>query len=92
MPAEGIHLTALEEAVASPGFPAEARRCVTRHPDPARFGAVMLDLPYFDRYAEEVGRYVLRRAPRPSRLGDEVHERAAVPIVVAMLEIGRAHV
>jgi hypothetical protein len=89
MPAEWIHLTALRESVAAARFPADARRCVTRHEDAARLGAVALDLPYFDRYLEEVVRYVLGRSPRGSPWGAIVHERAAVGIAVAVLERAR---
>jgi hypothetical protein len=90
MPAEGIHLTSLREAVASERLTPGARRLVVRHEDAARMGAVLFDLPYFDRYAEEVVRYVARIAPRSSPYGGIIHERAAVPIAFAMLERARA--
>jgi hypothetical protein len=90
MPAEGIHLTSLREAVASERLTPAARRLVVRHEDAARLGAVLLDLPYFDRYAEEVVRYVAHIAPRSSPYGGVIHERAAVPIALAMLERARA--
>jgi hypothetical protein len=89
MPAEGIHLTSLREAVASERLQASARRLVLRNEDAARMGAVLLDLPYFDRYAEEVVRYVARLAPRSSLYGGVIHERAAVPIALAMLDRAR---
>ncbi len=90
MPAEGIHLTALREAIAAPGFPAAARRCTTRHEDAARLGSIAHDLPYFDRYLAEVVRYATKRKPRPSEFGSIVHERAAVDIAMHVLETARA--
>ncbi len=84
MPAEGVHLTALREAVASPSLCDDARRAVTRFEDAARLGAILPDLAYFDRYAEEVARYALRATPRPSRWGSEIHDGAAISIVVSL--------
>jgi len=89
MPAEGIHLTSLREAAASPNVPGAMRRSLVREEDAARFGAVLLDLPYFDAYAAEVLRYVAKLRPRPSRWGNVVHERAAVPILHAILDDAR---
>jgi hypothetical protein len=57
--------------------------------DEARLGAVLLDLMYFDHYAEEVVRYAARWSPRESRWGDEIHERAAVPVLLVMLDRAR---
>ncbi|MBS2014206.1 MAG: hypothetical protein JST00_15060 [Deltaproteobacteria bacterium] len=90
MPAEGIHLTSLREAIASPRFPAGARACTTRQEDAARLGAIAHDLPYFDRYLAEVVRYATKRTPRPSAFGSVVHERAAVDIALFVLERARS--
>src|SRR5262245_34172741 len=90
MPAEGIHMTALREAMASSDTPSAARACTTRYEAAARFGAIALDLPYYDRYLEEVARYALGLKARPSPLGGVVHERAAVAIAVSVLEQARA--
>jgi hypothetical protein len=89
MPAEGIHLTALREAAFSGALAAEPRQTIVRYEDAARLGAIVLDLPYFDRYLEEVVRYALRLPPQASPWGAAVHERAAVPIVRALLERAR---
>src|SRR4051812_15767871 len=89
MPAEGIHLTALREAIALPEFPSAARACTTRYESAARLGAIALDLPYYDRYLAEVARYAFRMKPRPSALGSVVHERAAVGIALEVLERAR---
>ena len=89
MPAEGIHLTSLREARAAAPLPPAARRALVRFEDEGRAGAVILDLPYFDHYAEEVARYALRLAPRPSPHGGVVHEAAAVKILLSTLEAAR---
>lgn len=91
MPAEGIHLTALREAVARSAFPAAARACVTRHEPVARLGAIALDLPYFDGYVAEVVRYVVGRRPKPSAAGAVVHDGAAIGIAFAVLERARVY-
>jgi hypothetical protein len=89
MPAEGIHLTSLREARASTRLPSAARAALLRFEDEGRAGAVVLDLPYFDRYAAEVARYALGLSPRPSPFGSVVHERAAVSILVALVDAAR---
>jgi hypothetical protein len=81
MPAEGIHITSFREATTSSRLATDARRAVMRFEDAGRLGAVVMDLPYFDRYAEEVVRYAARLKPRASPWGAIVHEGAAVPIV-----------
>ena len=64
MPAEGIHVTAVREATAAPGLAPELRRRLIRHDDAARFGAILVDLPYFHQFALEVMRYRgIRRLP-----------------------------
>lgn len=89
MPAEGIHLTSLREAACTANVPQGARRCLAREEDAGRFGAVLLDLPYFAGYAGEVLRYVAKLRPRPSPWGNTVHERAAVPILQSILDDAR---
>lgn len=89
MPAEGVHLTSLREAAASPRLPGAARKLTVRYEDAARLGAVLPDLPYFDGYAGEVIRYALHIRPRPSPWGNVVHERAAVSIVGHLLAAAR---
>src|SRR4051794_19853891 len=90
MPAEGIHLTALREAIASPAFPGAARACTTRYESAARLGAIALDFPYFDHYVSEVVRYVLGIKPRSSPLGGIVHDGAAIAVTFSILEQARA--
>lgn len=89
MPAEGIHLTALREALAAPGLGASARRRIVRHEDAARLGALLVDLPYFDRYVGEVVRYVAGLRARPSPWGKRLHEGGAVLLLGALLERAR---
>lgn len=90
MPAEAIHLTALwDTLVCAPGH---VRRWVGA-PGGARWraaraGAVLVDLPYFDRFAWALVRYVLERPQAPSRWGDVLHQRAPIRVGVALGEAG----
>ncbi len=89
MPAEGIHLTALREALASPRIDPAVRRRVVRREDHARLGALLVDLPYFDRYVEEVVRYALHITARPSPWGAELHEGGAIGLLEGVLAVAR---
>jgi hypothetical protein len=89
VPAEGIHLTALREAMAAPALGAAARRRIARHEDAARLGALLVDLPYFDRYLGEVVRYLAGVAARPSPWGARLHEGGAVALMRALLAVAR---
>jgi hypothetical protein len=89
VPAEGIHLTALREAMGAPGLGASARRRIVRHEDAARLGALLVDLPYFDRYVGEVVRYLAGIAARPSPWGALLHEGGAVGLLRALLDLAR---
>jgi hypothetical protein len=89
VPAEGIHLTALREAMAAPGLGASARRRIVRDEDAARLGALLVDLPYFDHYAAEVARYLAGVAARPSPWGALLHEGGAVALLRALLDLAR---
>jgi hypothetical protein len=89
VPAEGVHLTALREAMASPRLDASARRRVLRREEGARLGALLVDLPYFDRYLGEVVRYALGIAARPSVWGARLHEGGAIGLLGAVLRIAR---
>ncbi|HEX7843106.1 MAG TPA: zinc dependent phospholipase C family protein [Kofleriaceae bacterium] len=89
MPAEAIHLTALREAMASPGLAAPVRRRLVRRDDAARFGALLPDLAYFHRYVAEVIRYVAHVPPRPSPWGAAIHDGGAVALLGSLLAIAR---
>lgn len=89
MPAEGIHLTALREAMASPALAPSVRRRLVRRDDAARFGALVPDLAYFDRYVAEVIRYVARVPARPSPWGAAIHDGGAVALLGSLLGIAR---
>jgi hypothetical protein len=89
MPAEGVHLTALREALASARLDPGARRRIVRREEGARLGALLVDLPYFDRYLGEVVRYALGIAARPSCWGALLHEGGAIGLLGAVLRIAR---
>lgn len=85
MPAEGIHLTAVREA--APKLNPEVRKRLEG--DGARFGAILVDLPYFHRFALEVVRYVAGIPAQPSRWGTLLHDGGAVELLFALLEVAR---
>jgi hypothetical protein len=89
VPAEAIHLTALREALASPRVDPAVRRRAVRREDAARLGAILVDLPYFHRYVEEVVRYALGVPARPSTWGAELHDGGAPALLDAVLAIAR---
>ncbi len=89
MPAEGVHLTALREAMASPRLDASVRRRVIRREEGARLGALLVDLPYFDHYAGEVVRYALHRPARSSPWGAILHEGGAIDLLAGVLAAAR---
>jgi hypothetical protein len=89
MPAEGIHLTAVREATAATGLAASVRKRLVRHDDAARFGAILVDLPYFHQFALEVLRYLAGVPAQPSRWGAELHDGGAVELLFALLDVAR---
>lgn len=89
MPAEGIHLTALREAMAAPVMAAPVRRRLVRRDDAARLGALVPDLAYFDRYTAEVFRYVSGLPARPSPWGAAIHDGGAIALLHSLLDIAR---
>lgn len=89
MPAEGIHLTALREAMASPALSPAARKRLVRHADAARLGAIFVDLPYFHRFTNEVLRYVIGVPAKPSVWGQTLHDGGAVDLLSALIDVAR---
>jgi hypothetical protein len=90
MPAEAIHLSALSDCLAG------ARDPIRRMVPPslvgaARVGALLVDLPYFDRFAAGLVRYVVGLPQAtPSRWGDVLHGRAPILLGVRLGEAGVA--
>lgn len=89
MPAEAIHLTALREALASPRIDPALRRLVERESSAARLGAVVVDLPYFQRFPEQVARYAVGLPPAHSPWGVALHECGPIEALVALLVLAR---
>ena len=89
MPAEGIHLTALREAMASPALSTSVRRRLVRNDDAARLGAILVDLPYFHRFTNEVLRYVVGIPAKPSVWGQTLHDGGAIDLLGALIDVAR---
>lgn len=90
VPAEAVHLTALREALAARELGTPARKLLVRHDAEARLGAVLVDLPYFDRFWSEVVRFALDRPSRPSAWGSLLHDRGPVELLLALVRLARA--
>lgn len=73
MPAEAVHLSALHDTLTE--LPASARAWLSgaELQAAARLGAILVDLPYFDRFPSAVLNYVLKRPQHASRWGDVFH-------------------
>lgn len=80
MPAEAIHLSALEDSIgrAAPGVRDGLKG--TDLYSAARVGALFVDFPYFHRLPLAIGRYLLRRPPAPSAWGDIFHNKAPIAV------------
>lgn len=87
MPAEAIHLSALADSI--PGSRASASLSSRQALADARLGAVLIDFPYFDRFALGVVRYLAKRPVAVSPWGDAFHQRAPVAIGKGMLRSAR---
>jgi hypothetical protein len=78
MPAEAVHLSALEDTLRE--APAGLRAAVA---DPRllaalRLGALFVDLPYFQSVGSSLLRHALGLAPRPCPWGDRLHQEAPI--------------
>jgi hypothetical protein len=87
VPAEAIHLSALEDGLDA--LDPAPRRLLETHREAARLGAVLVDLPYFERFRWEVVRHVTRRPPRPSAWGDRLHRAAPSRVGLELLRAAR---
>jgi hypothetical protein len=88
VPAEGIHLSALADTRA--GADGAIERLLRVHERAARLGAVLVDLPYFERFPVELLRYVAKRPPQPSRWGDILHRSKPARVGLELLRAARA--
>lgn len=87
MPAEAIHLSALEDSIqrsSARGFLAPGERRAE-----ARLGALFVDLPYFDRFPRAVARYLLKLPVTASAWGDIFHWQAPVALGKRLLVAAR---
>jgi hypothetical protein len=65
------------------------RRRLVRNDDAARLGAILVDLPYFHRFTNEVLRYVVGMPAKPSVWGQALHDGGAIDLLAALIEIAR---
>jgi hypothetical protein len=89
VPAEGVHLTALREAMAAPALTPAVRRRLVRDDDAARLGAILVDLPYFHQFLGEVVRYMTGLPAKPSPWGATLHDGGAILLLNALLDVAR---
>lgn len=79
MPAEGIHLLALDDTLLAMPATAAATRSGPLYAA-ARLGAIFVDLPYFARFGRAVVNYLLGRQQAPSRWGDIFHHQSPIEL------------
>jgi len=89
MPAALMHLEGAERVAASPDLAPSLREAATRVPWCYHLGALLPDLPLFDRFWLKVGLFLLRRPYPESRWGAIIHARGAGALAGALLEAGR---
>lgn len=80
MPAEGIHLSALDDLIASGPAAITAQLASGSRREAARLGTVLVDLPYFENFAQAVVNYLAGRPQRASRWGDVFHHRSPIAV------------
>lgn len=87
MPAEAVHLTALYESTLGTfdPLPREISSLLVRHKHLARFGAVLVELGYFEASAPAMLRRVLGLGARPSGWGARIHRAAPHRLLDALL-------
>ena len=90
MPAEAVHLSALQDTLAGAAAPLAAATAGPALREAARLGAVFVDLPYFESFPRVLLDYVLKRPQRPSRWGDIFHQRTPIALGRALAESAAA--
>jgi hypothetical protein len=88
MPAEAVHFSALSDT--RDQADAAIGRLLAVHAREAQLGAILVDLPYFERFPVELARYVARLTPRPSRWGDVLHRAQPARVGLELLRAARA--
>lgn len=88
MPAEAIHMTALDDTLVALPAKLRARLVATHTLRATRLGAMFVDLPYFDAVASTLVRHVLGLSPRPLPWGDILHQRAPITLGRRIGELG----
>lgn len=90
MPAEAVHLSALQDTLTGAPGPVAALVGRPELREAARLGAVFVDLPYFESFPRVLLNYLLNRPQRPSRWGDIFHHRTPIAVGRALGEAGAA--
>lgn len=85
MPAEAIHLTALELSLSRSSGALRAMFASGRLESAARAGALFVDLPYYDRLGRALLMHALQLGGAPSAWGDTFHHRAPIALLEALL-------
>jgi hypothetical protein len=86
MPVEAIHISAFLDSLTASSAPPALRSGELLAL--GRLGALMIDLPYFERFPLGVARYLLKQPTAQSRWGDRLHH--GTPVEGAHHLLGRA--
>jgi hypothetical protein len=84
-----LHVT-LAARAAETADVAEARSVARRHPHDYALGAVLVDLPYYDRLARTALRLVFRKPLRYHPFGASLHRRSPAGLCLALLETAKS--
>lgn len=90
VPAEGIHLSALDDLIATGPWRCVSRLATGARREAARLGSVLVDLPYFESFAMAVANYLLGRPQRSSPWGDTLHHQQPIAVGRRLMAAGFA--
>ena len=90
MPAEAIHLSALDDTLVALPLRLRATLVAPATWPVAKLGAMFVDLPYYEGITGTLLRHTLGLPPRPSSWGDVLHQRAPIALGVRLGELGVA--
>lgn len=90
MPAEAVHLSALEDTLALAPAALRAALGGSLQNPLTRVGVMLVDLPYFEGLLLRMLRHLLARPQRPCPFGERLHQQAPIAVGRGLAEGARA--